>query len=184
MSLDTYLEKLLVTFSGQVLQHLSQGRLKRSIFVSSVLKVFPAFCKKNINLSHLDSNPEPLDYGTNAQSPRLCNQCYKEVKIGRLISYVRRFFILDPQLGPFLVYFKGHFQQSQPLLKPKGEFKGRKSDQSDVRLVGFIQLLLLLPEKNGQICRNQKKLDQTEKYSLDILYNNMVLTGAFLVENG
>ena len=90
MSLDTYFEKLLATFSGQVLQHLSQWRLKRSIFVSSILKVFPAFSKKM--LTCWDSNRVRLDYETNTKSARLCNKSCKGVKIGRLISSVRRFF--------------------------------------------------------------------------------------------
>ena len=33
-------------FSGQVIYHLSQSAEKRCIFMSSILKAFPAFCKK------------------------------------------------------------------------------------------------------------------------------------------
>ena len=66
MSLDTYFEKRLATFLG------SQGRLKRSIFVSSILKVFPEFYKKILTwttgirtrLSQImGPTLSPLDYG-------------------------------------------------------------------------------------------------------------------------
>ena len=43
----TYFEKLLATFSEQVIYHLSQSAEKRCIFVSSILKGFPAFFLKN-----------------------------------------------------------------------------------------------------------------------------------------